>query len=77
MRAALATAGAAMPQAVLDEQDDRYPGSRPKTVITVLGPVRIPGPGITVPPASTGSRPATGALIPTMGERVAVGRLAP
>lgn len=53
---ALATAGAAMLQAVLDEQDDGYAGpragygcggqavyagSRPKTVTTVLGPVRI------------------------------------
>jgi hypothetical protein len=56
MRAALATAGAAMLQAVLDEQDDgyagpragcgcggqaAYAGSRPKTVTTVLGPVHI------------------------------------
>jgi hypothetical protein len=56
MRAALAAAGAGMLQAVLDEQDDGYAGpcagcgcggqavyagSRPKTVITVLGPVRI------------------------------------
>jgi hypothetical protein len=56
MRAALATAGAAMLQAVLDEQDNGYAGpragcgcggqavyagSRPKTVTTVLGPVRI------------------------------------
>jgi hypothetical protein len=56
MRAALATAGAGMLQAVLDEQDDGYAGpragcgcggqavyagSRPKTVTTVLGPVRI------------------------------------
>jgi hypothetical protein len=56
MRAALAPAGAAMLQAVLDEQDDGYAGPRagcgcggqavyagsgPKTVTTVLGPVRI------------------------------------
>ena len=70
MRAALATAGAAMLQAVLDEQDDGYAGpragcgcggqavyagSRPKTVTTVLA--RCASPGITVPPASTGFAP--------------------
>ena len=57
MRAALASAGAALLQAVLDEQDDGYcgphaacggcggraacAGSRPKTVPTVLGPVTL------------------------------------
>jgi hypothetical protein len=56
MRAALATAGAALLQAVLDEQDDGYcgphaacgcggqavsAGSRPKAVTTVLGPVTL------------------------------------
>jgi hypothetical protein len=56
MRAALATAGSALLQAVLDEQDDGYcgpraacgcggqavfAGSRPKTVTTVLGPVTL------------------------------------
>jgi hypothetical protein len=56
MRAALASAGAALLQAVLDEQEDGYcgpragcgcgrqavyAGSRPKTITTVLGPVRI------------------------------------
>ncbi len=56
MRAALASAGAALLQAVLDEQDDRYcgpraacgcggqagyAGRRGKTVTTVVGPVRI------------------------------------
>jgi hypothetical protein len=56
MRAALASAGAALLQAVLDEQDDGYcgpragcgcggqavyAGSRPRTVTTVLGPVTL------------------------------------
>jgi hypothetical protein len=56
MRAALSTAGARLLEAVLDGQDDDgtspaaecpsghravYAGSRPKTVTTVLGPVRI------------------------------------
>jgi hypothetical protein len=56
MRAALAASGARLLQAVLDEEDDgyagphaecapghqaSYAGSRPKTVTTVLGPVRI------------------------------------
>jgi hypothetical protein len=56
MRAALASAGARLLQAVLDDEDDGYAGpasecpaghravyagSRPKTVATVLGPVRI------------------------------------
>ena len=56
MRAALAAAGAALLQAVLDEQDDGYrgphaacgcggqavfAGSRPKAVTTVLGPVTL------------------------------------
>ena len=56
MRAALATAGAALLQAVLDEQDDGYrgphaacgcggqaiyAGSRPKTITTVLGEVTL------------------------------------
>jgi len=57
MRAALASAGAALLQAVLDQQDDGYAGpragcvscggqaghagSRPKTITTVLGPVTL------------------------------------
>jgi hypothetical protein len=56
MRAALSAAGAALLQAVLDEQDDGYcgpragcgcggqavyAGSRPKTITTVLGPVTL------------------------------------
>ena len=56
MRAALAAAGAALLQAVLDEQDDGYrgphaacgcggqavyAGSRPKAITTVLGPVTL------------------------------------
>ncbi len=56
MRVALASAGARLLQAVLDDEDDGYSGpaaecpaghqavyagSRPKTVATVLGPVRI------------------------------------
>jgi hypothetical protein len=56
MRTALATAGAALLQAVLDEQDDgycgpraacgcggqaAYAGRRPKTITTVLGPVTL------------------------------------
>ena len=57
MRAALTTAaGAALLQAVLEEQDDgycgprtgcgcggqaSYAGSRPKTITTVLGPVTL------------------------------------
>jgi hypothetical protein len=56
MRAALASAGARLLQAVLDDEDDGYAGpaaecpashravyagSRPKTVTTVLGPVRV------------------------------------
>jgi hypothetical protein len=81
MRAALATAGAAMLHAVLDEQDDGYAGpragcgcggqavyagSRPKTVTTVLGPVRIvlagaaviPGPGFAPRDRALGLAPA-------------------
>jgi len=95
MRAALASAGSAMLQAVLDEQDDGYAGpraacgcgepavyagSRPKTVTTVLGAVRITRAwyhctackGGFAPRDAALGLPASGALSPGLAEMTAL-----